>query len=807
MRLVLVSASWLAGVYVGLQLDAPASALALFLVASVALVPLFAIRRWSVLLPIALALLLLGALRAGLPSPPGEGLKPYYGLDGVVVEGIVAEDPEVRGGTVRFRFAVDTVASGDRREKAGGDLLVTATPPAQLTGERQAPYIRYGDRLALLGSLEEVPVFEDFDYREYLARQGITALMNRPEATLLDEGLGNPFLSAVYRLRSSLSMSLNRTLAEPQASLAQALLLGKRGDIPQDMTQDFRDTGTSHLLAISGLHVGVVLALILPLSAALLGRRRNLYLLPPLGILWLYALLSGLSASVERAVIMASVYLLALALGRQRNALPALALAAALMVALEPNALYDISFQLSFAAVAGIILLGPPLQRTLTAPLGGADIVTGWRRAVSQWLVLPATVSMAAILATLPLLAFNFHRISLLSLPATLLTLPALPLALTASLAAALLGLVSTGLGQAMGALAWLPLSYILGIVEGLAQIPQAVLRMDSIAGLLVWAYYGGAATAALFIGFRQYRPGSLLDRAVRWSPRPAVKATTLLGLAAVVLFIWAANLSLPDGKLRVAFLDVGQGDAIFVQGPNGEQALIDGGPDPRLTLRALGERMPFWDRTLDLVVLTHHDQDHLAGLPEVLRRYRVAAVLNNPYPKDSAGAMEWEATLRWENTTVVEAREGQMVRLGNDLVIEVLNPPDPPMGGTSSDANNNSTVLRLRYGDVSFLLTGDVHQDAELSMISRNLDMESTVLKVAHHGSGSSTSEAFLDYVQPRLAMVSAGRENRFGHPRPEVVERLESAEGKEMLFVTAEQGTVEVTTDGRRLWVATER
>ncbi len=115
--------------------------------------------------------------------------------------------------------------------------------------------------------------------------------------------------------------------------------------------------------------------------------------------------------------------------------------------------------------------------------------------------------------------------------------------------------------------------------------------------------------------------------------------------------------------------------------------------------------------------------------------------------------------------------------------------------------------MLRLRYGDVSFLLMGDVHRDAELSMIGRNLDMESTVLKVAHHGSGSSTSQAFLDYVQPRLAMVSAGRENRFGHPRLQVVERLQNAVGKEMLFITAEQGTVEVTTDGDGLWVATQR
>ena len=194
--------------------------------------------------------------------------------------------------------------------------------------------------------------------------------MSRPEVTLVSEGQGYAALSMVYRLRSSLARSLGASLPEPQASIAQTLLLGIRGGVPLDVTQTFRDTGTSHLLAISGLHVGVVLGLSLPLAAGLLGRRRNLYLLLPLGLLWLYALLSAFSPSVERAVIMATLYLVAVAVGRQRSALPALGLAAAVMVAVEPGILYDLSFQLSFTAVTGILLLWRPLESIMAAALG-----------------------------------------------------------------------------------------------------------------------------------------------------------------------------------------------------------------------------------------------------------------------------------------------------------------------------------------------------------------------------------------------------------------------------------------------------
>ena len=208
------------------------------------------------------------------------------------------------------------------------------------------------------------PTLDDFDYPAYLARQGIGSVMSFPSVTIVDEGAGwAASLGAVQRVRRSLHASLGRSTPEPEASLGQALLLGMRDTIPDAALDDFRKTGTSHLLAISGLHVGVLMALVLPMSARIFGRRRSLYLIAPLVAVWLYAVLAGLSPSVVRAAIMGTVYLTALALGRPKSILPALGLAAAVMVAVSPNILWSVSFQLSFAAMAGIATLADPVSR------------------------------------------------------------------------------------------------------------------------------------------------------------------------------------------------------------------------------------------------------------------------------------------------------------------------------------------------------------------------------------------------------------------------------------------------------------
>ena len=816
MKLLVVSAFWVTGVAAALLWEVLVAVLTLFLVASGALALLFWLKKWSLLPPVAIAFLLLGTLRVELAATPPVEFQPWLGMKGLAVEGLVVEDPEPRDSLVRFRFRARRISTGDGWQEVRSDILVFARPSAELAQSRQAPHIRYGDILVLRGSLDEAPVFQDFDYREYLARQGIQALMNRPAVTLLGEERGSWPLSLVYRLRSSLARSLGTSLPEPQASFAQALLLGMRGGLPAEVTQAFRDTGTSHILAISGLHVGVVLGLSLPLSIGLLGRRRNLYLLLPLGLLWLYALLSAFSPSVERAVIMASLYLLAVALGRQRSAFPALGFAAALMVAVEPSILYDISFQLSFTAVAGILLLWRPLQTILGAALERVLTVGSWQETAGRWVVTGVAVSLAAVLATLPLLAFNFQYISFLSIPATLLVLPALPLVLVTSLATALAGLIAPALGQLVGWVAWLPLSYPLGLVELLSRLPQTVLHLEGVSGLLVWGYYGGAALALvaawpgrrrLALWLRRQEEGRV-PRTLAWSRGSVARTGTLLSLAVAVAILWMANASMPDGKLHVTLMDVGQGDAIFIQTPEGQQVVVDGGPDPRQLLEALGERMPFWDRSLDLVVVSHAHEDHLAGLLEVLRRYRVATILDNPYPYQSPAREEWKSVVAAEGATVFQARRGQVVGLGDQVTLEVLNPPAPLIGGTSSDVDNNSTVIRLRYGNASFLFTGDLQWEGEASIIDRGEALQSTVLKVAHHGSKTSSAREFLDVVRPQLVVVSVGGENPYGHPAEEVMDRLVDLVGSpENVLTTADRGDITLISDGRSISVQTQR
>ena len=285
----------------------------------------------------------------------------------------------------------------------------------------------------------------------------------------------------------------------------------------------------------------------------------------------------------------------------------------------------------------------------------------------------------------------------------------------------------------------------------------------------------------------------------------------TWLALTAVIVVILAAMAWTyrPDGKVHVYFLNVGQGDATLIRQGNFE-ILIDGGPSPQAIDAELGKILPFWDRSIELVILTHPHADHLAGLVEVLSRYRVGQAL---YPDISYAATddydedlfnEWLRLIQQKNIESTLAQANQEISVG-DVVIDVLNPPAIPLTGTESDVDNNSVVLQVKAGDISFLITGDLMREGEEEIAYERLLSRCTVLKVAHHGSDTSTSVEFLNVADPRVAVISVG-ENDFGHPTPEVLDRLTARLGKENVYRTDEDGTIEFVTDGHRLWVKTK-
>ena len=490
----------------------------LALAASALLALLLRLRALPVLPALVLALIALGALRVGAAagSEVQTPVQAYNDTGSIAVEGVVASDPDHRSSGWHFRMSVERVMRDSGWQDSGGGLLVTARPPESLVETGRDPLIRYGDRLVVTGEVEEPENFDGFDYRDYLAGQGIYSVMLYPQLERSGGGEGSSLLRGVYRLRYSLSRSLARSLPEPQGAMAQAILLGIRSAMLADLVRAFRETGTSHLLAISGLHVGVFLAISLAVSRWALGARGQLYVLAPLAAVWMYAALTGMSPSVQRAAIMGSVYLAGLYMGRQNSGMPALAAAGAVMVGLEPVILTRVSFQLSFAAMAGLVLLAPPIERRLQLGLSAIS-----DRAWSRELTYAIAASVAATLATLPLVAYYFNYVSLVSLPATLLAMPAMPFVLVAGLLTAALGVVDSSVARPAAWIAWLCLTYLKQVVEMFDAIPGSAVRVGWVGAPLVVAYYAALAGAPLLRSmFGRRRAATTRTEALPWLSR-----------------------------------------------------------------------------------------------------------------------------------------------------------------------------------------------------------------------------------------------------------------------------------------------
>ena len=542
MRLALLVGAWLGGTWLGLRADAAPLPVLLLLLAVIPAGILLRMARLSLWPAVLVCILLLALLRVEATEESGP---PLVSQDSqpVTVQGRVVSDPEATRRQTKFVLAVETVDRGGGLVPLEGRVQVYAQPPESLLSRRD-PYFRHGDDLLVQGVLERPKPFGGFDYPSYLESQGISGILRSQEVSLVAEGSPSHWRGSLLDFRRTLSANIEKALPEPQSAVGRAMLLGYRGQIPPGLAEDFRKTGASHLLAISGLHVGVMLFLSIGMAAGLMGRRGHVYLILPLVLIWAYAFISGSPVSVMRAAAMGSVFLAALALGRPRSALPSLALAAAVMVAVTPRVLEQVSFQLSFAAVAGISLALPYQAKV-------AEWITNstqdrsrpwqpWVRAAATWTATAAIMSVAATLATWPLVAFYFDRIPFAGMFVTILALPALPFILAGTLATGLVGLIHPVLGQLVGLLAWVPLTYLVGLVS-LAPAPTA---SGSWVGLhLVWAWY--ALLAGLLLAVRPAGAQSLANRLAsftrKWftgrvaTARLAARATGYFGGAALL--------------------------------------------------------------------------------------------------------------------------------------------------------------------------------------------------------------------------------------------------------------------------------
>jgi competence protein ComEC len=612
---------------------------------------------------------------------------------------------------------------------------------------------------------------------------------------------------------------LDRSLPEPEAGLADGILIGLRDRVDRDLAAAFTTAGASHVVAISGWNIAIIASTLAGLAGGM--RRRRRALLMALGIV-AYVAFVGPSPSVVRAAGMAGVALLARELGRPGSAAAALGWACTALLLVDPGWVDDAGFRLSVLATAGIIAWGTQL----TARLAGPD-----PRRIRRWIADILGVSFAAQGATMPVVLLEFGRLSLVAPLVNLLVVPLVPPAMaTGALALVVGSAVGFGLpgvvATVVGLPAWVLYAAMVTVVRTGAALPLASLTLappwDLVAAMislvlvlavarrgdriLAWLRANRTAAPGAQSGPRGASPARLGKREHgsenRQSRLPRLAAVTLaaatIGLALVIAHR-------PDGATRIVVMDVGQGDGILVEGSRGSRMVIDGGPDPNRMLTALDERLPPWDRRIDVLVLSHPHEDHVAGLAALLRRYRVGRVYEPGMIGPGPGYKAW-ADL-FANGGPPHGRLSTGDRLTLDSIrFQVLWPDagrvplHPADGGTA--INNVSIVLLGEVDGHRFLLAGDVEQGVDPELIARGLP-QVDFLKVAHHGSGTASTVPFLQIVRPRVAAVSAGLGNPYGHPAPSTIQHLHDYAGR--TYRTDLDGTVEVTFDGAAMRVRT--
>ena len=797
--LVLVASAWGLGLLVArywlVPFGIPPAVVALLCV-----LPLGAVLLWrkdaKMLLAAACSLaLLLSALRYEMHLPDladPHTVANFNGRGWVTVTGIVSGYPDKRDTWTQLRLKALTIETGGKTQTVQGNVLVRAA---------RFPEYQYGDRLRISGLLKTPPELEGFSYRDYLARQGILSVLERAQIERVATGQGSAFWARLLAVKDRCRNAVAQLMRMPESSLLQGIVLGIRSEIPKAIYDEFNTTSTSHILVISGANIMIVSALFARGLGRTLGKRRAYWL--TLVALLAYVLLVGGDAPVVRAGVVAGLYLTARHMGRSPTAYVSLCAAGVLLTAIHPMALWDLSFQLTFAASLGLVLLTEPMEGFLDKSVL-RRISNDPLRAAAARVGELLSVTLAPQVAVLPVLALGFGRLSLVGPLANVLISPAQPVIMTWGGIAMLLALPRPllPLARLLAWLPWLLLAYTRAVVRWMAAWPWSSIPISHAVSVWLTAGLLTCLSMAWLIRHRQEAARGLSARFSEKLPNRLGIGLTLIGLLLLSLTIF----QLPDRRLHVAFLDVGQGDAVLITTPRGQQILVDGGPSPTVLLTALGKEMPFWDHSIDLVVSTHADSDHLTGLVEVLQRYAVGGWIDNGLAEDDPLMQVCLARLAQQRIPRRAVVAGEKLDLGEGIVLRILSPQSGSQAQVRTDPNNHSVVLLLTQGPIRFLLTGDIEAETERLLLHSNQMLHAEVLKVAHHGSADSSTKEFLAAVDPAFAVVSVGAGNWSGLPSGEALERLARL-GDVLVLRTDEHGSIEFVSDGQQLQMHSQR
>ncbi|HPC86196.1 MAG TPA: DNA internalization-related competence protein ComEC/Rec2 [Smithellaceae bacterium] len=807
-------AALMAGIWIGDRFSPAPAMMLVGMLPLLALLLLFVRRRWNAAAFLFLLLLMLTVGMLNIQRQPflahqDRHILRLAGQGKLTLEGLVLSAEQ----TLPERNALIV----DCRRVLHNHTTVPATGKIRLAIPPGLSF-QYGDFVRFHTKIKKIQSFHNpgsFDYERDRNRSGLYVsgfVSDRAGIVLIRSGAAGGARLKLERFRLHLKRMIEERAPSPQREILQALTIGNQRAVPQNVRDHFAQTGTSHILSISGLHVGMVAASAFFLI--LLTLTSSEYLLLKFNIIktatgaamvpvLIYALVAGMGTPVLRSTLMTMAFLAALLIGRPKDLYNILAGAALLILIVLPEALFEISFQLSFSAVFAILYIVDKLGKW-HVPLPSST--PGWISAGIGRLYLFLLVSAAATLGTLPIIAFYFNRVSAVTLIANLIAVPLLGmLALIPAMMFILTSLFSTTLAGFFISVASFFTGIAVRVIEELALLPWSSFSFVKPNVLEIVLFY-------LFLYFliTALTPGSQKEGP---QSRPVWIRTGLLICFALILAD-AAWLVLKDrysNHLKITAIDVGQGASTLIQLPRGVNMIIDGGGfhDSSFDMgRAVIAPFLYAKRIrkIDIAVLTHPHPDHLQGLIHIVNHFDVREVWCTGLKTDGDLYRLWEETLSGLGVRLrfLSADSPPVDRSGVNF--RFLWPPHPPrptgLDLSYKETNDGSLVMKITYGVRRFLVTGDISESVEANLIASGDDLKSDVLFVPHHGSLTSSTPEFVRAVSCRYAIVSAGKNNVFRHPHPIVLERYRSA-GAE-IFRTDQDGAVSVDSDGQTLSIS---
>lgn len=762
------------GILVSSLIAPPISVILISLLLSLAVI--FINRRYSFNAKAAILLLvfLLGTIDYRLASVIGSKLDKLDGKT-AVYEFVIVSNPVDKGSCKQYTAKCRSVVHNGRiynfRDKAFIKVFGGGS-------------FKYGDLIKIEGKCENISPARnpgDFDYRMYYKSKGINKVINTDSAALHGEKAAGILADSLYLSREKVRSAIYNALPKEEASILVGIITGDKSDIDEETRDEYIRAGLSHILSVSGLHVGFLMLLITgALKPFRLDQKAEGVI--ALAVILYYILLIGAPLPSVRAFIMLCVLIVGKIAGRQYNLLSSVSFAAILILVFKPLSIHDPGFIISFSSMYSIAFLYEPIYKKLRGI--PSSIRSLFALSVSVWLGLA------------PVLVHYFNYISFASV---LINLAAVPLTFIITVAG-FVGVLA-GIFFSTAALYIFSVDYyfirLLSLITHEASsfklsgayIPALPLYMYALYYAVVLTFAAAASLPYIKIYKRRF-------------------AVSYALMFVISLFVY----NLPGKELKVIFFDVGQGDSSCIITPDKKSVLIDGGGASRnsdyyydvggkITLPALLHQ-GIWK--LDTVIVSHFHDDHMEGLLKIIEVYSVNNLI---IPKTSANielvSPNRELLLelcRKKGINVYGLGKGDSIRLGKEGRIDFFMPDISISREYESDENNNSLVGRLAYGNFSVLYTGDIGKTAEARFLGGHID--ATVLKVPHHGSKNSSSESFIKAVSPKVSVVSVGK-NNFGHPSPDAIERL-NVSGN-IVYRTDQSGAVTITTDGKRMKVRT--